>query len=183
MSENAPSPSPSLLIFNNETNEQATKYSSSFKLINTSLKIKCDLDRIREIHEAIEGNCIQSNSHASIPLNPYSIFPINLADLIKGYEYSNPIEDLYERVMKRLELTKDQEIKLNFNNNDFARQFYSVLSSRLSSREISFSMNDFFWYDLSRLLFKWMIHTRERIAILKMKSRMEIQVLNSKNYP
>jgi len=134
------------------------------------------LEILHEILQDLYDDTLE-NSHQS--------FPKDISKIISNY---SPIDcshsEVYQKVISCLKIKlKRQEIKgLNFYRKDFANQLYQLLvmislSIREDDNSTSFKNkekeekeeikeekeSDYFWYNLSRLLFKWMIYTRQNI--------------------
>lgn len=150
------STSSSILI--NKENCLEINEKSLLNLIKSSIKGNqiLDSERIMAIHNTLDGiyeRLTDSNSHG--------IFPIEISKMIGIYEHSNkPLMDVYEKVIKKLNLSMKELEVLDFNSSNFANQLVSIISSR----KLEILPFNFFWYDLSSLLFKWMIFMKQEIA-------------------
>lgn len=93
-----------------------------------------------------------------------SILPnlsINANSIIRDYacESISPLGNLYLQVIKKLALKIESNHELNFYHESFLKKLYNAIISK-GKKLLSLG---FFRYDLSRLLFKWMIHMRQEI--------------------
>lgn len=109
-------------------------------------------DRVKKINEILHDLC---QNHPSIPSRQE--FPQDLGKLIGSYDHINPIRDVYDQVMSKLILFEIKEKNLDFHDDVFPSQFSLLL------KKISIPKYNLFWYDLSRLVFKWTIIMRQRI--------------------
>lgn len=138
-------------LLNNKGNLNSNHNSSELEKL--SKEDEFNSDRVDEIHKCFEM------IYQALPSDPYSIITVDISRLIEEYEYMDkPLNDLYSKVMNKLEVSKERRKSLDFENDNFALQLYSLVSTG----EIgSFPKNDLFWCDLSRLLFKWMIYMKQ----------------------
>lgn len=107
---------------------------------------KFDIRRIDEISEFL-------TKHHSQNLNP-------IGEMIGGYEYTHdPLNYLYLKVMKRFE--EYEEINsLDFDSLTFANE----LGLLILEKGVFIKFDNLFAIDSQRLLFKWLIHMREKFA-------------------
>lgn len=142
-----------------------SKTEELMKAISQSIKKFSDcnyirLERIREVfHELYEFPYFPFvyNRHNQRK-DPLSF----ISELIGEYDHHDePLEALYNKVMIRLNILKiDHEKNLNFYNDNFIISLYDAVL-RNGSHIPAFNS---FWYDLTKLIFKWMIHMRQTVA-------------------
>lgn len=114
-----------------------------------------DSDRVKAINEIL---CEISN----VPSLSKKACLVLISQLISSYEHATPLEDLNEKIMKRLQITNGQNGEiLNFYSENFANQLGSLLS------QVSIPWWDHFWNEITRFIFKWMIYRREETASSK----------------
>lgn len=121
-------------------------------------KLCCFFSSFREIEELplrIEGDF---NYDRFLELNKVlKNLPLDVNGIISNYEYIDPVVIIQDHIMTSLSVPQEERDKLNFYSNDFPIQ----LEQMLELKKEKISVLDPFLYDLSTLLFKWIIHIRE----------------------
>lgn len=104
-----------------------------------------------------------------------SLFPHNqkdlrpICELVGKYEYKAPFEELHERVMSKLSIASNEEPLNQFNF--YSKEYILKLNSMILKVKERISYNNNFWYDLSRLVFKWILQMK---SLFKMDESNEI---------
>lgn len=86
---------------------------------------------------------------------------IEMSKIIARYEPDEPLKHLYDKVLDDLQLSENEELKLDFYSRTFVRDLIAFIEN------VSFPRNHQFWINLERLLFKWMIYRREQTVNTK----------------
>lgn len=151
---------------NGDDNENGNDKSFSKHFSNSSTNLLSvmddyDLERIKVIGSIIA------------PFNQQGV-AINIGQIIEEYEWDKPLEDLYEEIIDELSLSDKEEENLNFHDHDFANKFYQIITIQENSlEENNFPYSSHFWYNLLRLLFKWIIYMRQSVDEREFKRILE----------
>lgn len=97
----------------------------------------------------------------------------DIGKIIGCYEYKNPHDKLYEKIMNKLNALNviEEENKGERNENQplllcsldfYKRDFLGKIHQILIGKEWLFGKFNLFWYDLLRLVFKWTIHMKQQ---------------------
>lgn len=156
-----------------------TRSSSSLSLsFSTSSSVSSLSDHFNKFNLDSKSNSSTfkiTKHYYHLPKIPFKFFPLRFGDEIQR----NSLQTVYHKVMNKLKPSKDQIKKLDFYNDKFARNLF------LFTRKDSNLKSSSFWYNLTRLLFKWMIYIKEQTANKKYSlenfrnSLMNIRKVNS----
>lgn len=138
---------------------QTNSINNSIESNQLKFTIGIDSNRLMEIHQTIDGIYKHNNL---TPSGSHQVFPIEMSKLIEGYDYNRPLQDSYNKVIDNLGILDKEKESLDFYNKDFAKKLYLILvplKEKISSR-----IYYIFKSDLSKLLFKWLIHMRQEIV-------------------
>lgn len=102
-----------------------------------------------------------------ISIIPHQDLFSSIANIIGTFDFIDPLWDIQNNVMRGLKLSLDEWKELNFYSENFVNQLGLILVSSSNSKknDLRLWMNENFCHDLSSLVFKWMIHMKQRIAI------------------
>lgn len=90
------------------------------------------------------------------------LFPKDLLELIENYDFDEIVETALFRVLYEWKVPRGKWESLNF----YSDRFVNQLLSAFSFPSLLFkSSDDFSWYSLSKLIFKWMIYMRQMNAM------------------
>lgn len=84
--------------------------------------------------------------------------PNEIGEMIAGWDHDKGIQDAYEIVINKLELSHREREKLNFYSNDFLGKLFSIVEKK----KTEFSNNNLFWNELERLLLKVILHLNQK---------------------
>jgi len=110
-----------------------------------------------------------------------TVISVDVVKIIEEYDHDQPLNELYKSIINKLSMSDEQEKKLDFYNENFASSLFPMISH--IQNEIPH--HDPVWYDLTRDLFKWMIHMRRFFAdndekFKEISSNLENNVSKSK---
>lgn len=132
---------------NNEINDEKMSYSFN------SLRI-IEQPSIEQGEYLIDHNRFEEINQALID------FPKVINQIIGIFDYYNEsLYEFYKKVMDNLEIFGDKrKVFPSFYSRDFANQLVKVVLERKDD----FGFLHPFWFDLIRLLFKWMVYMKQR---------------------
>lgn len=81
-----------------------------------------------------------------------------IVERIIEYNYDDPVQDVYEIVTNKLELSQKEKENLDFYNDDFLEKLDFIIKTRAT-----FPLLDLFWYDLEKLLFKLILYLKQKM--------------------
>jgi len=82
-------------------------------------------------------------------------------DYLKLFVQTKSLDNLYDRVLKALDLEPSRKVP-TFVNSDFASKIHSILVTKADPNGLITSLEgSSFWFDLTRLLFKWALYMRQ----------------------
>lgn len=89
------------------------------------------------------------------------IFPNVIAEEIVEYNHAKHLQEIYDKVMNKLDLLKEERDKLDFYSKDFLIELASITERKKNK----FARLDLFWMDLRRLLFKNILYLKQEKLI------------------
>lgn len=100
-------------------------------------------------------------------------FPSEIAGIVGDYDHHDKsLDDLNERILNELSIQLgDRARKFRFYSKEFIDNLLKALN-HIDKSKIE-SLSHFFWYDLARILFKWIIYAKEKLVITKNRVNLE----------
>lgn len=127
--------------------------------------LSCSIDEINKVSREFSSLSISGivtrneNSYYSITSSSLANFPVDIINLIYDYCYWENYLELYEKIMRRLNLSQEDRNGLNFHNLNFPNQLYWIIAVK----KVSIYRYESFWFDLTRLALKWIFYMRQTV--------------------